>query len=113
MSPAGRKPFRSAAAPPPRSDDPIDRLTLVDMVNRVLDKGVAVTGEVVIGVGGVDLIYLGLQLLLSSADTLERIEGLRPIQPLPGRRKPTGRGAATGAGPPAVGGGAADDGDED
>lgn len=53
-----------------------ERLALVELVNRVLDKGVVVTGEVTISIGGVDLLFLGLQLVLSSVETLERAEGL-------------------------------------
>lgn len=33
-----------------------------------------VTGEVTVSLGGVDLLYLGLQLILSSVETLERSE---------------------------------------
>ena len=47
-----------------------ERMALVELVNRVLDKGVVVTGEVTISIGGVDLLFLGLQLILSSVDTL-------------------------------------------
>lgn len=49
---------------------PEDDLSLVELVNRVLDRGVVVSGEVVISVAGVDLIYLGLNLVLSSAETM-------------------------------------------
>lgn len=42
---------------------------LAELVNRVLDRGAVITGEVTIGVAGIDLIYLGLQLVLSSAET--------------------------------------------
>ena len=74
-----------SSRPAPRTADDLEgRVTLVEMVNRVLDKGVVVTGEVVIGVGGVDLIYLGLQLLLSSVETLDRIEGVRAPRPFGG-----------------------------
>ena len=51
---------------------PDDELSLVELVNRVLDRGVVVTGEVTISVAGVDLIYLGLNLVLASAETLRR-----------------------------------------
>lgn len=47
-----------------------ERLALVELVNRVLDKGVVVTGEVTISIGGVDLLFLGLQLVLSSIESL-------------------------------------------
>ncbi|MGH7504268.1 MAG: gas vesicle protein GvpJ [Longimicrobiales bacterium] len=44
-------------------------LGLVELVNRVLDRGAVVTGEVVVSVAGVDLLYLGLQLVLTSVET--------------------------------------------
>ncbi len=49
---------------------PEDELRLVELVNRVLDKGVVVHGEVTISVAGVDLVFLGLDLLLSSIETM-------------------------------------------
>lgn len=54
--------------------------SLVDLVNRVLDKGVVLTGEVTISVAGIDLIYLGLNAVLTSVSTarrraLTRLEG--------------------------------------
>lgn len=53
-----------------------ESMALIELVNRVLDKGVVITGEVTISIGGVDLVFLGLQLILSSVQTLERAEGL-------------------------------------
>jgi hypothetical protein len=52
---------------PIRSRD--DSLALVDLVNRVLDRGAVITGEVVISVAGVDLVYLGLNLVLTSVES--------------------------------------------
>lgn len=43
--------------------------SLVDLVNRVLDKGVVLTGEVTISVAGIDLVYLGLNAILTSVST--------------------------------------------
>ncbi|MEX2582374.1 MAG: gas vesicle protein [Gemmatimonadota bacterium] len=43
--------------------------SLVDLVNRLLDKGVVIAGEVTISVAGVDLVYLGLNALLTSVST--------------------------------------------
>ncbi len=51
---------------------PEDELRLVELVNRVLDKGVVVRGEVTISVAGVDLVFVGLDLLLSSTETMRR-----------------------------------------
>lgn len=50
-------------------------LQLVELVNRVLDRGVVVSGEIVIGVAGVDLIMLEIALMLSSVETVRRVGG--------------------------------------
>jgi gas vesicle structural protein len=47
-----------------------EETSLAELVNRVLDKGAVVSGEVVISVAGVDLIYLSLRLLLSSVEAM-------------------------------------------
>ncbi|MEX2569682.1 MAG: gas vesicle protein [Gemmatimonadota bacterium] len=57
-----------------------DAHSLVDLVNRLLDKGVVITGDVTISVAGVDLVYLGLSAVLTSVTTARR--HLR--RPLPG-----------------------------
>ncbi len=44
-------------------------VTLVDLVDRLLDRGVVISGDVTIAVADVDLIYLGLRALLSSVET--------------------------------------------
>ncbi len=56
---------------------PDDELRLVELVNRVLDRGVVVSGEATISVAGVDLVYLGLNLVLSSVETM-RGRGVLP-----------------------------------
>jgi gas vesicle structural protein len=54
---------------------PEDELSLAELVNRVLDKGAVISGDVVISVAGVDLVYLGLRLLLSSVESMrDRLE---------------------------------------
>ena len=45
-------------------------LALVDLVNRVLDKGAVISGDITISVAGVDLIYLGLNVILSSIESM-------------------------------------------
>ena len=49
-----------------------EEVTLLDLVDRVLNKGVVVTGDITLAVADVDLVYVGLRLLLASAATLER-----------------------------------------
>ena len=60
-----------------------DRMALVELVNRVLDKGVVVTGEVTISIAGVDLLFLGLQIILSSVETLAHTEHVRAQRLVP------------------------------
>jgi hypothetical protein len=50
---------------------PCDELTLAELVNRVLDRGAVITGDVVISVAGVDLLYVGLRVLLSSVESMQ------------------------------------------
>jgi hypothetical protein len=49
-----------------------DQVTLVELVDRVLNKGVVVSGDITLSVADVDLVYVGLRVLLASAATLER-----------------------------------------
>jgi hypothetical protein len=42
--------------------------SLLDLLDHVLNKGVMATGDVTLGVAGVDLIYLRLSALLCAAD---------------------------------------------
>ncbi len=50
-------------------------VTLLEILDRVLEKGVIISGDVVISVADVDLIYLGLKVLLSSVETMEQLRG--------------------------------------
>lgn len=45
-------------------------VSLLDTVDHLLNKGVVLTGDVVIGLAGVDLIYLRLSVLLCAADRI-------------------------------------------
>jgi hypothetical protein len=42
--------------------------SLVDLLDRVLERGVTVTGDVVLSVAGVDLVYLGVRLVLKGIE---------------------------------------------
>jgi hypothetical protein len=50
-------------------------ITLLEILDRVLNKGVVISGDIVISVADVDLIYLGLKVLLSSVETMEQLRG--------------------------------------
>ena len=45
-----------------------DETTLLDLLDELLNKGVVLNGEVVLGVAGVDLVYLRLSSLLCAVD---------------------------------------------
>ena len=47
------------------------QVTLIELVDRVLNKGVVLSGDITLSVAGVDLVYLGLRLLLTSVASLE------------------------------------------
>jgi len=42
--------------------------SLLDLVDNLLNRGVAISGEVMLGLAGVDLVYLRLSALLCAAD---------------------------------------------
>lgn len=45
------------------------QVALCEVLDRVLNKGVVLAGSVVISVAGVDLLYLGLEAVLTSVET--------------------------------------------
>jgi len=57
-------------------DLPLEQqITLIELVDRVLSKGVVVSGDITLAVADVDLVYVGLRVLLASVGTLERLQG--------------------------------------
>ena len=48
------------------------RFSLLELLDRLLDKGVVVKGEVLLSVADIDLVYLNLGLMLSSVKTVEQ-----------------------------------------
>src|SRR5438477_11590146 len=63
-----------------------ERLALVDAVDHLLNRGAVLAGEATISVAGVDLVYLGVKVLLSSVENLpEELAGgiPRPSRPEP------------------------------
>ena len=49
--------------------------TLLEILDRALDKGIIVSGDIVISIADVDLIYVGLKIMLSSVETMECLRG--------------------------------------
>lgn len=50
---------------------PDSEFTLLELADRLLNKGVVLVGEATISVAGVDLIYLGLNVVLTSVENLK------------------------------------------
>lgn len=63
-------------------DNVFDRskdITILELLDRVLNKGVILTGDIVISVADIDLIYLGVKLMLSSVETMDQLKADKPI----------------------------------
>jgi hypothetical protein len=53
-----------------------EHVSLCEVLDRVLNKGAVLVGEVMISVADIDLVYLGLQVVLCSVDTARNQKGL-------------------------------------
>jgi len=52
-----------------------DNVSLIDALDKVLEKGAIINGDVVIRLADVDLVYLGLRLILTSVSKAEEMSG--------------------------------------
>ena len=52
-----------------------EKATLVEVLDKVLEKGAVINGEVAISVADVDLIFIGLRLILTSISKAEELSG--------------------------------------
>ena len=53
--------------------DENEHVALCEAIDRILNKGAVIVGEATISVANVDLIYLALQIMLSSVETAGHI----------------------------------------
>ena len=51
------------------------KVTLLDALDRVIDKGAYVDGELVLRVADIDLVFIGLRLIVTSVSRAERMRG--------------------------------------
>jgi len=49
-----------------------EQLALLDILDHVLNQGVILRGNIVISLAGVDLVYVGLDVILTSIETAMR-----------------------------------------
>ena len=64
---------QAPTADPQLSVDRQRQVALLDLVDRILEKGAVIRGQLVLAVAEVDLVKLDLSLLLGAVDTLERL----------------------------------------
>ena len=48
-------------------------LSLLETLDHVLNRGLVIAGEITISVADIDLIFLGLNVMLSSVETAQRV----------------------------------------
>ena len=57
-------------------------LSLLETLDHVLNKGLVIAGEITISVADVDLIFLGLNVLISSVETANEVVRARTARQL-------------------------------
>ena len=45
-------------------------ISLLELLDRLLDKGIVIHGDVMLSIADIDLIYLGIRLVIGSVDTI-------------------------------------------
>lgn len=50
-----------------------DELSLLETLDHVLDRGLVIAGEITIAVADIDLIFIGLNVLLTSVETAREV----------------------------------------
>ena len=58
--------------------DSNEELSLLETLDHLLDRGVVIAGEATISIGGVDLLYLGLNIVLANIDAMVRTSQRTP-----------------------------------
>ena len=59
--------------------DASQNVTVLELLDRVLNKGVVIAGDITISVADIDLLYLGVKLLLCSVETMEQNKKKLPV----------------------------------
>src|ERR687885_747668 len=57
-------------------------VALLELLDRVVDHGVVLAGDITISVADVDLIYLGLRVMLTSVEGVEELRRRGPTLPV-------------------------------
>ncbi len=67
---------------PAYNGDSAEDVTLLELLDRLIDRGVVLTGDITISVADVDLIVLALNVLLTSAERLDQLRSGADLLPL-------------------------------
>ncbi|ABF41409.1 gas vesicle protein GVPa [Candidatus Koribacter versatilis Ellin345] len=57
-----------------------DEVSLLEILDHVLNSGVVIHGTIIISLAGVDLIYLGLNVILTGIETVRRSNENKSLQ---------------------------------
>ena len=50
-----------------------EQISFLEIVDHVLNQGLVISGEITIAVADIDLVFIGLNVLLGSVDTIDRV----------------------------------------
>ena len=67
-------------------------LSLLETLDHVLNRGLVIAGEITISVADIDLIFLGLNVLVSSVETAHQVLGKGERRDLVLHQSPSGAG---------------------
>jgi hypothetical protein len=65
-----------------------EELSLLETLDHVLSAGLVIAGEITISIADIDLIFLGLNVLIGSVDTIEDVLGKRKKAARPASESP-------------------------
>jgi hypothetical protein len=82
---------------PPLEPVAAGRVSLVDAVDHLLNRGAVLVGDATLSVAGIDLVYVGLNLLVSSVETMRQrgdwsADGAPALPPAPDTPAPSAAG---------------------
>ena len=55
-----------------------EQLSLLELVDHIVNQGLVISGQITISVANVDLIFVGLNVLLGSVDKIDKVLTKRP-----------------------------------
>ena len=61
--------------------------TLADLLERVLDKGIVIAGDITLSLGTVEVLTLKIRLLIASVDKAQETASEKPAEPEPSEAK--------------------------